>query len=95
MQRAIKSQREKTMTEDVDIRMNRGCDTILEAAAKAMLDMGADPSRIIDRMMTYSLAHLVSWHGSAKAGEVVHQMAGNVEAGLMVRLDPTSPQRRN
>lgn len=95
MPRVLKSQGEKSMNEEVSVRLNRGCDTILEAAAKAMQDMGAEPERIIDRVMTFGVAHIVSWHGGARAAEVLRQLAENVESGALAGLDPTSHKSRN
>ncbi|WP_374374973.1 hypothetical protein [Tabrizicola sp.] len=79
---------------DHELNMNRGCDTILAAAAEAMLQMGAEPERIVDRALTYGAAQIVSWHGSARAAEVLRQLAENVVTGGLAVLDPTSLRRR-
>jgi len=79
---------------DHELNMNRGCDTILAAAAEAMQQMGAEPERIVDRALTYGAAQIVSWHGSASAAEVLHQLAENVATGGLAVLDPTSLRRR-
>lgn len=75
--------------------MNRGCDTILEAAATAMQQMGAEPERIVDRVLTYGAAHIVCWHGGARAAEVLRTLVDNVESGSFARIDPTAPGKQN
>lgn len=80
---------------DQELALNRGCDALLEIYGRDMLALGADPARIVDRMLTYAAAQVVCWHGAAHAAAVLRRVADQVEAGALSRVDPTAPRNRN
>lgn len=78
-----------------DVKLNNACDRLLELSAGDMQSLGAEPERIVDRMLTYGAAQIVCWHGGARAAEVLRTLADNVAAGSFARMDPTSLGKRN
>ncbi len=68
-------------------------DMILERAAELILEIGATPELMVDRMLTYDAAQAVSLGGSKATGEAFRGMAGRIEEGLFAHLEPHARPR--
>lgn len=68
-------------------------DMILERAAELMIEIGASPELMVDRMLTYGAAQAVSLGGAKATGEAFRGMAGRIEEGLFAHLEPHARPR--
>lgn len=57
------------------------CDALVEGAAEMMVLEGATFAMVVDRLITYATAQIVSMEGRARAVEVLRGVADQVEHG--------------
>lgn len=67
--------------------MRHQCDQVVQAAARAMADGGADMAMILDRMMTFATAQAVLADGSEHTAEVYRHFAARLDDGVFAHLD--------
>ncbi|RJE83644.1 hypothetical protein [Paracoccus onubensis] len=81
------------MTDD---REKAACDRAIAKAAKLMVgSIGASHEMMLDRLLTFTAAQMVSITGKAEAVEAFQQCAKAVEGGIFDRLDPTAPNNKH
>lgn len=64
------------------------CDEIIARAARMMVaDVGANIPMMLDRLLTYAAAQIVSMDGSRDAAQIFRRLADNIEAGAFATLE--------
>ena len=76
------------MTDENTLRAN--CDTGITTLARMLLESGASPGLLIDRLLTFSAAHAVAWTGTAETAAAFRGMADRIEAGTFAHLESGS-----
>lgn len=72
---------EAPMTQQDDDNAKAFCNQVIERAVEMMAQAKASMELIVDRLLTYAIAQIVTLHGNARAAEILHEIADNVEAG--------------
>lgn len=66
------------------------CDLTVERAVELMAESGAELPMIVDRLVTYGVAHVVAELGRAEALRMLQGAIESVERGVFDGLDPTA-----
>ena len=72
------------MTDENTLRAN--CDTGIATLARMLLESGASPGLLIDRLLTFSAAHAVAWTGTAETAAGMAAACYDFQSGGQVRI---------
>lgn len=68
-------------------KLTRHCDAAVYQLALDLLDHGAPLPMILDRLVTFSIAHGVRDNGPEHVATVLREIADRVEAGVMASIE--------
>lgn len=66
--------------------LTRRCDAIIRNAATEMQAAGLPSEIVMDRMLTYCAANIVSWEGTLGAAATFRLLAARIETGILDHL---------
>ncbi|WP_265502217.1 hypothetical protein [Paracoccus beibuensis] len=69
-------------------KQKKACDRTITKAGRTMISsIGASPEMMLDRLLTFAAAHMVSFTSKEEAAEAFRRCADAVESGIFDHLE--------